>query len=81
MGLLNWTQGEINLREPKNSVILANWSQINVGTKSWKTHIHKTHHNPNLGGITILLCMINFVSDSKDYIKMSQIPKTPKWES
>jgi hypothetical protein len=80
MGLLNWTQDEINLHKPKSSTILANWSQIDEGTKSWETHVHTTHHNPNLGGITILFPIINFVNDSRDYIKMSQIPKTPKWE-
>jgi hypothetical protein len=46
-----------------------------------ETNFHKTHHNLNLGGITILLLITYFMINDKNSIKMAKNLGISKWES
>jgi hypothetical protein len=44
-------------------------------------NFHKTHHDLNLGGVTIFLLITYFMIDSRDSNKMAKNLGTSKWES
>jgi len=50
-------------------------AQINYG----QTHIHKTHHGPNLGEATTFPLIVFFVPGHEAYTRMSFCPGTPKF--
>jgi hypothetical protein len=63
------------------SWLVHNWSTFDARTNHGQTHIHKTHHSPNLGEATTLPLIVYYVPLHEAHIQMTFCHGTPKWES
>ncbi len=66
-----WVQGEVNLYKPTMGGRCKLKPKCCMD-KPWVTHIHKTLHNPELGGVTALFIII--------YSMISKVQTTSKWK-
>lgn len=72
---LEQIQCEINLHKPREWLVQPKWCTH----KPWTTCIHKRHHNIDLGGVTILFPIIQFINDNGAIAKWQKSQYS--WES
>jgi hypothetical protein len=65
----------------QTSWLVHNLNTFGVKTNHGQTHIHKTHHNPDLGESIIFPLIVYFVPGHDTNTQMAFCPGTPKWES
>ncbi len=57
---------------------MCNWSSFDARKNHEQTHIHKTHHNPDLGEAITFPLIIFSMPGHRAYIQMSFCPRTTK---
>jgi hypothetical protein len=67
-----------DVHKPTTSWLVCSWSTFGARTNQRHTQIHKTHHGPNLGGVTTFPLIVFSVISHGGYIQMSFFPETPK---
>jgi hypothetical protein len=81
MGLGRVTKGQLFTRACTNQTIgwlVHSWNTFGAQTNHEQTWIHKTHHSPDLGEVTILPLIVLSVLDHSASTQMSFVPKFPK---